>query len=160
VRGPCRERHGEDVEVGSMSPLASSTLKMRAATRIPSLWASSMIAAYCAGVTFWALLPVVDPGLDDPDLSRRILLDRLAAFIFAVDLVRRAHCSCLVMPRPALKNRAAPRTVPPRIGNNSRLSVPRLSAALTPNRHAASGHAGTGSAQIRVPRSQRFGTSI
>ena len=59
---------------------------------MPSLCASSMTAAYCSGVTFWTLpSPVVDPDLDDVDLARGVLLDRLAAFFLGLDLVRRTH---------------------------------------------------------------------
>ena len=57
---------------------------MCAVTRSPRLCASSMMAAYCAGVSF-SYLPsrVVDPDLDDVGPVRRVLLNRLAGFRLA-----------------------------------------------------------------------------
>ena len=80
-------------------------------------------------------VPVVDPDLDDVDLVRRELLHRLAAFRLGRNPI--GHVvrpgSGIVIPRPALKNRAAPGIVWPRISRVLRSwSVPRLSAALTP----------------------------
>src|SRR5262249_41210907 len=50
-RTPCAKAS----RLARISPLASSMLKMWAVARIPSLWASSMAAPYCDGVTFCTL---------------------------------------------------------------------------------------------------------
>jgi hypothetical protein len=66
-------------------------------------------------------IPCVDADLDDVELVRRELLDRLAAFRAGRNPLR--HCcasgSGMVMLRPALRNRAAPGIVWPRMSRNS-----------------------------------------
>ena len=108
-------------------------LKMCAVTRMPALCASSMMAAYCAGVTFWTLpsrsstqtLTICTPSAA---LSRTALRPSSSVSIWCVGRIG----SLRVMPRPALRKRAAPGMTSLRIGSSSRLSVPMLMAALTP----------------------------
>jgi hypothetical protein len=66
-------------------------------------------------------IPCVDPDLDDVDLVRRELLDRLAAFRAGRNPLRHrcASGSGIVMLRPPLRNGAAPGIVWPRMSRNS-----------------------------------------